>query len=281
MHLLVKFKRDIQRMLVCILANASNRLGCYQTKLTGNESISNLVFSLRPRISRFPLVRLGPDGDGGYLVPDDLDGISTCFSPGVANVSGFERDCARRGMTVYMADHSVDGPAEQHLEFRFTKKHVGAVDNDQYMTLGRWFAESRVAEDDDLLLQMDIEGAEYEVILSASNALLKRFRILVIEFHQLDNLFSKPCFGLMARAFEKILQTHSCVHIHPNNCCGLFGLGDVRVPRVAEFTFLRKDRDPMRAFASLPHPLDSDNTANPSIELPKSWFEPAKLPREP
>lgn len=36
------------------------------------------------------LIRLGPNGDGGYLVPDDLTGIEACFSPGVCATSEFE-----------------------------------------------------------------------------------------------------------------------------------------------------------------------------------------------
>ena len=30
---------------------------------------------------------IGGAGDGGYLVPDDLDGIEYCFSPGVNLIS--------------------------------------------------------------------------------------------------------------------------------------------------------------------------------------------------
>ena len=40
------------------------------------------------------LIRLGNDGDGGYLVPDDLNGIEACFSPGVAGNVNFEKALA-------------------------------------------------------------------------------------------------------------------------------------------------------------------------------------------
>ena len=38
---------------------------------------------LKPKASKTPLIRIGGDIDGSYLVPDDLDGITACFSPGV------------------------------------------------------------------------------------------------------------------------------------------------------------------------------------------------------
>lgn len=43
------------------------------------------VFVMRPKPSPVPLVRIGGDWDGAYLVPDDLAGVAACFSPGVNN----------------------------------------------------------------------------------------------------------------------------------------------------------------------------------------------------
>jgi hypothetical protein len=49
------------------------------------ERFLGLVRLMRPIESGHPLVRLGGPKDGGYLVPDDLDGIAFCFSPGVSD----------------------------------------------------------------------------------------------------------------------------------------------------------------------------------------------------
>ena len=45
---------------------------------------------LKPKASKTPLIRIGGDMDGSYLVPDDLDGIAACFSPGVNRIKYFE-----------------------------------------------------------------------------------------------------------------------------------------------------------------------------------------------
>ena len=72
--------------------------------------------------------------------------------------------------------------------------------------------------------------------------------------------------------FEKLLNTHHCVHIHPNNIGGSVMIDGIEIPVLAEFTFLRKDSSPVTGFASsFPHPLDSDNTALPSLPLPACW----------
>ena len=39
-----------------------------------------------------------------------MEGIESCFSPGVDNISEFENDCLKYGMKIYMADKSVDKP---------------------------------------------------------------------------------------------------------------------------------------------------------------------------
>jgi hypothetical protein len=245
----------------------------YPTALTSPADLRALINKLHPRVPSAGLIRLGPQGDGGYLVPDDLAGIEACFSPGVSDNSGFEKSCADRGMHVYLADYSVDGPAVTSDRFTFTKKYLGAAASDQFMTMDGWVESAMPGSKSDLLLQIDIEGYEYEVLLSTSHQLMQRFRIIVGEFHLMDHFWSHPFFRVTSAAFNKILQTHTCVHVHPNNCCGSIVKGGLDIPRGMEFTFLRNDRSISPAFATtFPHPLDSENTPKPPLVLPKCWY---------
>lgn len=248
--------------------------GAYPTALTDKSELARLIRQLHPVSPGIDLIRMGPDGDGGYLVPDDLIEIEACFSPGVAGVSGFERDCADLGMQVFLADKSVDGPEVSHESFNFTKKFVGATSSSDFMTIDDWVDSSLPGSKSDLLLQIDIEGYEYETFLSTSSNMMKRFRIITGEFHQIDVLWSRPFFELASSAFKKILQTHTCVHIHPNNYCGSLKKSDLDIPRVLEITFLRDDRVRDRSSATdFPHSLDIDNTSEiPSLPLPACWY---------
>jgi len=245
----------------------------FPTTRTRPEAVRGLLAALRPVHAGIPLLRLGPDGDGGYLVPDDLEGIGACFSPGVDRESGFELACARRGMEVFMADASVDGPAAEHPGFHFTKTWLGAVSEPGSITLEDWVAHSGTAAETDLLLQIDIEGAEYETLLAAPEPLLRRFRVIVGEFHHLNQLWNAPYFGIVSRVFAKLLRTHRVVHLHPNNRFPPFEHGGLEIPPLLEFTFLRRDRGdapvPVTAF---PHPLDRDNTSRPPYALPACWY---------
>ena len=259
--------------IITIVIKIFSIVNVYPTKMTSRDDLQTLIYKLHPVSCSKELIRLGPKGDGGYLVPNDLDGIEACFSPGVSCVSGFEKDCADLGMKVFLADKSVEQPAESHRRFDFTKKFVGAISNDDFMTLGNWVNSSKLEPDSDLLLQIDIEGCEYEVFLSMPDSLLHRFRIIVVEFHQLAQLWSKPFFNIASTAFEKILQTHTCVHIHPNNYCGYLDVNGLKIPRVSEFTFLRNDRITDPSFQIFfPNPLDVDSSDRPSLILPRCWY---------
>lgn len=244
------------------------------TPSTEPDKITDLIKSLRPVTTGKPLIRLGPDSDGGYLVPDDLDGIIACFSPGVSNVSGFEKDCADRGIEVYMADKSIDKLPETHARFHFLKKFIASTNDADFITLDSWVNQVLEDKTGDLLLQMDIEGYEYETIFSLSDSLMKRFRIIVVEFHWMHLLWSKPYFELSNRAFIKLLQTHSVVHIHPNNLGKTVKRNNIEIPELIEITFLRNDRVDSREFTqSFPHPLDINNTSFQPLVLPESWYK--------
>jgi len=264
----------MKQRLLHLLKTLLAAFGVYPTRLTEPAKLRNLVRALAPSTTDRELIRLGPVGDGGYLLPNDLEGIEACFSPGVSRVSLFEKDCADRGMRVFLADNSVKRPRQEHELFLFTRKHIGAVDNQDFMTLDTWAEQSLPGSSGDLLLQMDIEGAEYEALLSMSPALLRRMRILVIEFHNLEKLWSESFFALASRAFEKVLATHSCVHLHPNNFCATEKRAGLEIPRVLEMTFLRHDRvQNPRPSTTFPHPLDADN--NPEEKpraLPSCWY---------
>jgi hypothetical protein len=240
-------------------------------RATKERQLREFIARLRPLESPYPLIRMGGPNDGGYLLPDDLDGIVACISPGVSDECSFDEAAAARGMDVYMADASVDGPPSSNPHFRFSRLFFDSFNSDTTITLDAFCRD--VAPGRDLLLQMDIEGAEYRVLHSASDELLGRFRVMVIEFHAMTSLFTPFGFEQISSAFDKVLRTHAVVHIHPNNAWRAFQLGDVGIPPVMEFTFHRRDRGPFSPRRGrYPHPLDAPNDVSvPNVVLPPIW----------
>lgn len=248
--------------------------GLNVSRQTRTEEVLGLIRKLRPQDCGKALIRIGSDGDGGYLVPDDLAGLEYCFSPGVSTRSHFEEHLADLKIRSFLADYSVESPPVSRPEFTFDKKFLGAVDQGHFFTLASWKDKYLKDYSGDLMLQMDIEGFEYEVILSTPVDLLNQFRIIVIEVHSIDRLFDRFGFGIISAFFGKLLQFFDVVHIHPNNCCGSVRKGDIEVPRVAEFTFLNKNRvSQIQPAKTFPHMLDKDNVdGNSPLPLPKCWY---------
>src|SRR5215213_9459706 len=86
-------------------------------KQTDMARVLNLISRLHPIDTEHSLIRLGSDNDGGYLIPDDFEGIVACFSPGVEINASFENDMLKRGIGCYLADGSVDGAPIQGVHF--------------------------------------------------------------------------------------------------------------------------------------------------------------------
>jgi hypothetical protein len=251
------------------LLTGSSRL----TKSTPKEDLSRFLKSVCPVQTEHPLIRLGGAADGGYLVPDDLHGVRTCFSPGVAATADFEEDLARRGVRCFMADYSVERPPVSHPLFHFEKKYLGLQNDEIFTTLESW-VERNAPGERDMILQMDIEGAEYPVILSAPADTLRRFRTLVIEFHGLNDLAEKRGFELISLCFHKLLADFDLVHAHVNNWTANRRYQGLELPPLMEFTFHRKDRSRQRSRATqFPHPFDRSNVPGREDRvLPSCWY---------
>jgi hypothetical protein len=244
------------------------------SQLTPVGDVRDLIHTLKPIDCGRPLVRIGGERDGGYLLPDDLDGIAYCFSPGVGNLSDFESHLARLNIRSFLADYSVERMPVEKPEFTFDKRFIGANNTATSLTLEAWIGKYLPGSESDLLLQMDIEGSEYEVILSAQEDLLRRFRIMVIEFHFLDRIFDPFAYRIFKACFEKLTRHFYVAHIHPNNWRGSVKKDDLEVPEVMEFTFYNKQRAAQaKSRSDFPHILDRENASDRrALKLPKCWY---------
>ena len=252
------------------------------------KSALEIFAIMTPKRSPYPLIRIGGSGDGAYLIPNDLSQVGHCLSPGVNNFKHFEDELTTKfdiKCDMYDASSDVNKLTTPLIEGKqtFQKLWLDIDNKPDSISIEQWLA-SKSPESGDCILQMDIEGAEYEVINSCPGETLKRFRIIVAEFHYMDEAVSES--SAIHEAFSRLAQNHVCVHAHPNNCCGDFfhEQSGMNVPRVVELSFLRNDRfmQPERHKLhnpSLPNFFDITSNLAPSfapLHLNEAWLSPKK-----
>lgn len=235
-------------------------------------SVGAFLGLLAPEAVEQPLIRLGADSDGGYLVPDDLEGIRYAISPGVAREVSFDLDLAARGIEVVMLDASVAGPPVGHERFTFHPLFLDSYESERTTTLQALV--DALPADAELLLEMDIEGGEWRVIHSMPRAVQERFRIMVIELHPMMDAAHRSRLPDFEAAIRKLLVTHRVVHIHQNNASRMHSLAGHGIAGAVEITLHRRDRSAARPGVPvvLPNPLDRPNLPFlPDHRIPKIW----------
>jgi hypothetical protein len=241
----------------------SRRIGFYPTPLLGRQDFQQLKRFLKPIVNGHELIRVGSESDGGYLIPHDLDGISALISPGVSDNMQFEIAIYEQFKIIsFMYDGSVEAPTEITPNQYFFKKFVGPVTNGDCVNLNHILEIDLKGVKGDLIAQIDIEGAEVEFMNASSSDDLKRFRIIVVEFHELDRWLQKRYyFEKIKPLFERIYCDFDLVHYHPNTLSERLKYFSEHLPKTIELTFHRKDRAiNYDGFAALPHPLDKNNS---------------------
>lgn len=249
-------------------------------KVTDKKKIIELISLLSPVKSPTCFIRLGGNSDGAYLIPDDLEGIEMCFSPGVGHTNKFELDLfSQYGIKSATADASVSGLPEESDGIYFSRKYIGSkTNNPDYISLSEWMSDFVSTNSrSDLMLQMDIEGGEYDVLIHEDIDTLSRFRIIAMEFHNLELMLDRYGVDLLESVLRKITSRFYPVYIHPNNVPGFFTKQGVTIPRVLEVVFLRKDRfescsylENLDSFSSL---AVTNDTSKPDIDLSHHWFK--------
>jgi hypothetical protein len=189
------------------------------------------------------LVRIGGDGDGGYVMLEPLDSPSSslAYSFGVGSDVSWEMDIARRGIDVRVFDHTVARLPEEHPRCRFSRLGItGFSPGDGLDTLPAILQRDGNAERRDMLLKMDVEGHEWGVLQTLPIATLACFSQIAVEFHDVDGMLSRGLFARIENVLSKLVTTHQCVHVHANVYAPALILPGFVLPSSFECTFVNR-----------------------------------------
>ena len=188
-------------------------------------------------------VRVGNKNDGGYVMVDDMPG-GIAYSFGISDDPTWDLDMFKRGYEVYMYDHTVECPhqVEQYKDrLHFFK--IGIADRyscDNLKTLDELIKFNGHENENNMILKMDVEGAEWGFLAMTTSETLSKFSQIVFEFHRMNTMDEKQRIDII-RGLSKLYETHRVVHIHGNNWSGFISSPSHNIPNTWEVTYVRKN----------------------------------------
>lgn len=253
--------------------------------MSESEGIATALALLSPcSVPSLPKVRIGnPLGDGGYVMADRFRPGQVAYSFGIADDVSFDLALAERGLQLFMYDHTISRLPLSHPGFHFFKRGIAEIDlpNQLLSALRPELLRNR-HKDRDMILKIDVEGAEWAVFDSLAASLLGRFEQIVIELHELSRV-AEPAFrARFVRIFEKLRKAFNIIHVHANNCVPLGSVDGGPMPNVLEVSLLRKDLGAAGDWETvIPSELDAPNaTDRPDYVLSYPPFRPTALPAD-
>lgn len=217
------------------------------------------------KVEGFELVRIGRKNDGGYLMLNDFaDNDGTAYSFGICDDVSWDKNMASRGYDVFMYDHTVEKLPEENSRFHFFRQGIadGVTQDERLKTLEYFIEQNHHEEKRNMILKMDVEGAEWGFIESVKPDTLRKFSQIVLEFHGINEYeTSEHKLKLLA----KINMTHQLIHLHINNCVNYVSFGGKKFGGVIECSYVLRDKYVLSGNYDVNLPLDADMPNNADI----------------
>ena len=211
------------------------------------------------RVVNHDLIRIGSNNDGGYIMVDDFNKGGIAYSFGVDRNVDWDRQMVERGYDVWMYDHTIKELPENQEGFHFFRKGIAdsPFHNDDLMSLNEILLENDHTNCSHMVLKMDVEGAEWGFFHMTNSSLLEKFDQIVIEAHDLL-LHGGLDVSLKQKYIDKVLKTHSLIHVHPNNFGEVVYVDGVPYPGTLELTFVNNRTYKLEDAGEITLPIDLD-----------------------
>ena len=206
-----------------------------------DERLLAFVRAIRPMTSTgLELTRIGGATDGGYVMAEPI-AASGAISIGVGSDVSWDQDIGSRGIPVAMFDHTVRRAPAHVPGGTFHRLGIGPTQGMKVRPLEQIVSVAGFAGRDDLLLKMDVEGAEWLSLTEPTPSNLQQFTQIVLELHGIAGLKDPRSAEQILAAVEHLGKTHYPVHVHANNYDELVRFGNWWFPNAIEVSFIRKD----------------------------------------
>ena len=221
------------------------------------------------KAENFGLVRVGQNKDGGYVMLDDFSAGGIAYSFGIANDVSWDKDMVSRGYDVFMYDHTIDRLPEKNSHFHWSKLGIadGVTKDERLKTLEELISVNHHEDRQNMILKMDVEGAEWGFFENVKSETLAKFSQMTLEIHDMINPSDSE---RTLNALRKINETHQLVHLHANNIVNYITIGGKNFCSSLEVSYVLRSKYKFIENYDVNLPLDIDMpciNGLPEIEL--------------
>lgn len=216
----------------------------------------------------YELVRVGQHWDGGYIMLNDFVDSNIAYSFGIGDDVSWDEWIASQNIDVFCYDYTIGYLPKENSRLHF--KRIGISDSDcvsnDFLTLETIININKHAMESQMILKMDVEGAEWDIFETVSSEVLSKFSQMTFEFHYITDVENSE---KVLAALEKINRTHQAIWIHANNSGGAEQAEEIVMPNLLEITYVNKEKYSFRPIEyKCPLDIDMPNIAHfPDLEL--------------
>lgn len=248
----IQIVKDIQANLSALRRELERKQTIeYYTSLLEHQDVSSYFQKLKSLMTVRDVkggkyVRIGDqEHSGGYIMLDEVNDKNIFYSFGISSDVTWDSHFAEElSKPVYMYDHTIKELPYEHDNFKWSRVGI-CGENDKgkqknLKSLTELMKENGNENDHDMILKMDVEGAEWDVFSTVPADVLEQFDQITLEMHWFFNLNNRD---KILKSLEALNTYHQLVHVHGN--CGSFSVpvGEgYNMPDILEATYVNKNR---------------------------------------
>ena len=204
-----------------------------------------------------------------------LRGGCIAYSFGINDDVSWDLDMAQHGYDIFMYDPPVDTLPAESDKFHFFKEGVFGVEvpEKSLHTLDYFIKRNGHENKSNMILKMDVEGAEWSFLSTVTSETLNQFDQMVFEFHDLTEPKDQSVMNATLACINKINRTHSLVHLHGNSCGVSLILDDkILFPDTLELTYVKTSNYELVDDENIYLPISLDRPCNGYNEIPLGYW---------
>ena len=183
--------------------------------------------------------------DGSYVLLNDFKNIKIAYSFGIERKIQFDKHLADIGIDIYMYDHTIDSLPYNNSKFHWKKIGISGKNksNKSLKSLEGLIIENGHSSEENMILKIDIEHAEWESLKDLPYKILNQFKYIVIEYHFKND---KPLNEtvLYYNVIKKLYKTHQVFYLHCQNPYRISYFGNNRICSSLEVSYvIKKDNE--------------------------------------